>query len=98
MQAINAPAVHDHFNGIRARLEAGDMEQADQFHRRSAWAIQQNEDFYECMADTFRLIAPNVNESCMKHLESTPPDDWEIPRLDEARTRFNTSSTETTPQ
>ena len=79
-----APRV-THLNGLRARLEAGELEWADQYHRVMAWSYRQEGQLSQCMADSRWVLSTTAQERCLEHFHTEIPEDWEIPMLDKAR-------------
>lgn len=79
-----APRV-THLNGLRARLEAGELEWAENHHRVIAWSYRQESQLSRCMAESRWVLSTAAQESCLEHFDTEIPEDWEIPMLDKAR-------------
>ena len=83
--ALSAPPRVTHLNGLRARLEVGELEWADQYHRVMAWSYRQEGELSRCMAESKWVLSIAAQERCLEHFNTEIPDDYEIPMLDKAR-------------
>ncbi len=89
-QTLNGANRLDHLNELRARLEAGDVEAADRFHRSVAWANLREASYYECMGNSSWVVQPKLESACAEALHKAVqvPEDFEIPGLNQAREKF----------
>lgn len=92
LDALSAPARVTHLNGLRVRLEAGELERADQYHRVISWSYRQEGQFARCMAESRWALSARwlrgsaAMDRCSEQFEAKVPDDYDIPGLDKART------------
>lgn len=92
-RAILISTVAHWVNGLRVRVETGDPEKIDAYHRSIAWSLHREQSVLECVTEKDWILTGETGcEPAFTEDSWQIPEDWAIPGLEQKREIYERAS------